>query len=85
MPKKVVREKAVTAAATAASPAAAPAAPEIDLKDSSLYLNRELSLLSFQRRVLEEANAFSRTTIDRLARLLTDPSMWPHHGPQSCE
>jgi hypothetical protein len=36
-------------------------------------------------RVLEEANAFSRTTIDRLARLLTDPSMWPHHGPQSCE
>ena len=26
-----------------------------DLKDSRLYLNRELSLLAFQRRVLEEA------------------------------
>jgi polyphosphate kinase len=33
--------------------AAPPAVPELD--DPSLYLNRELSLLAFQRRVLEEA------------------------------
>jgi polyphosphate kinase len=29
--------------------------PQVDLRDSSLYINRELSLLAFQRRVLEEA------------------------------
>ena len=28
---------------------------EIDLKDPALYMNRELGLLEFQRRVLQEA------------------------------
>ena len=55
MPKKASTAKSASAASAAApSPPAAPAAA-IDLKDSSLYLNRELSLLAFQRRVLEEA------------------------------
>jgi polyphosphate kinase len=34
---------------------AAPAEPAAALNDASLYINRELSLLAFQRRVLEEA------------------------------
>jgi polyphosphate kinase len=66
MPKKVVREKAVVAAATAAAPAPTPSAPEIDLKDSSLYLNRELSLLAFQRRVLEEAEDDANPLLERV-------------------
>ncbi len=50
-------------------PAAAPPAPPaaaIDLADSSLYLNRELSMLAFQRRVLEEARDERNPLLERV-------------------
>ena len=40
--------------------------PEIDLKDPSLYINRELSLLEFNRRVLEQALDESTPLLERL-------------------
>src|ERR1017187_1285356 len=40
---------------TAAATATAPPVETPDLRDPGLYINRELSLLAFQRRVLEEA------------------------------
>ena len=63
MPKREIREKS---AAAAASSAPAPPVPEVDLKDSSLYLNRELSLLAFQRRVLEEAEDEANPLLERV-------------------
>ena len=44
--------------------AAAPSRP--DLYDPSLYINRELSLLAFQRRVLEEAQDPSNPLLERV-------------------
>src|SRR5450755_1855316 len=38
----------------------------IDLDDPNLYLNRELSLLAFQRRVLEEARDASNPLLERI-------------------
>src|SRR6516225_648972 len=38
----------------------------IDLKDPELYLNRELSLLAFQRRVLDEAEDESNPLLERV-------------------
>ena len=65
MPKKVLHAKSAAAGAgTAPSTPAAPAG--IDLKDNSLYLNRELSLLSFQRRVLEEAEDDANPLLERV-------------------
>ncbi|HEX5227796.1 MAG TPA: polyphosphate kinase 1 [Bryobacteraceae bacterium] len=50
-----------------AAPAPAPArADEARLDDPSLYLNRELSLLAFQRRVLEEAEDPSNPLLERV-------------------
>src|SRR4051812_32302210 len=40
--------------------------PHIDLRDPSLYLNRELSLLAFQRRVLEEAQDETNPLLERV-------------------
>lgn len=40
--------------------------PEINLLDPSLYVNRELSLLAFQRRVLEEAADESNPLLERV-------------------
>ena len=39
---------------------------KIDLRDSNLYVNRELSLLEFQQRVLEEARDPSNPMLDRV-------------------
>src|SRR5450432_2587104 len=38
----------------------------VDLRDHELYLNRELSLLAFQRRVLEEAEDEKNPPLERL-------------------
>jgi polyphosphate kinase len=42
------------------------AVPEVDLHDPSLYVNRELALLAFQRRVLEEAEDASNPLLERV-------------------
>jgi polyphosphate kinase len=49
---------------TAAGKAAA--VPEPDLTNPELYINRELSLLAFQRRVLEEAEDASNPLLERI-------------------
>jgi polyphosphate kinase len=48
----------------------APRSPSIDLRDPSLYLNRELSLLEFNRRVLAQAQDGELPLLERL-RFLT--------------
>src|SRR5512141_2508319 len=40
--------------------------PEVALNDPSLYINRELSLLEFQRRVLEEAEDADNPLLERV-------------------
>ncbi len=52
--------------ATADTQSAPPDEPAIDLKDPSLYINRELGLLSFQERVLEEAEDESNPLLERV-------------------
>jgi polyphosphate kinase len=54
------------APAPAPQPAPAPEPPAVDLGDPSLYLNRELSLLSFQERVLEEAEDARNPLLERV-------------------
>jgi polyphosphate kinase len=49
----------------AATPAAA-AEAAVDLSDRSLYINRELSMLAFQRRVLEEAQDERNPLLERV-------------------
>src|SRR6266566_6473773 len=44
----------------------AASAPARDLADPSLYMNRELSLLEFQRRVLEEASDPDNKLLERV-------------------
>jgi len=61
MPKKAHAQAAVMAETDAHATHAA----EPDLKDPSLYLNRELSLLAFQHRVLEEAEDESNPLLER--------------------
>ncbi|MGD0435380.1 MAG: polyphosphate kinase 1 [Bryobacteraceae bacterium] len=60
MPKRTQR------AANVALEAAAPGSAPIDLSDPSLYINRELSLLAFQRRVLEEAENQHNPLLERV-------------------
>ena len=58
--------KKMQAKAVATGAARATAAAPLDLKDPSLYLNRELSLLAFQRRVLEEAEDETNPLLERV-------------------
>jgi polyphosphate kinase len=43
-----------------------PAVPTVELTDPSLYINRELGLLAFQRRVLEEAEDGENPLLERV-------------------
>ena len=57
--------------ASEAEPEAASASTEstpmvLDLNDSSLYVNRELSMLAFQRRVFEEAKDARNPLLERV-------------------
>ena len=60
LPEAAGNEAAVESAAVAA------AVPEVSLDDPALYLNRELSLLEFQRRVLEEARDARNKLLERV-------------------
>jgi len=57
--------EAATAKKRKRPPEAAPAAA-VNLNDPSLYINRELSLLAFQRRVLEEAEDSRNPLLERV-------------------
>lgn len=57
---------ATDAAATAEAAAAVVAEETIDLADRSYYINRELSMLAFQRRVLEEVRDERNPLIERV-------------------
>jgi polyphosphate kinase len=63
MPKKVIAKAAVRRRRRNAT---GPAEAKDDLKDPSLYLNRELSLLLFQHRVLEEAEDVKNPLLERV-------------------
>ena len=60
----------VSSASMDGAPAAAPA-PNLD--DPSLYLNREISWLGFNRRVLEEAMDATQPPLERLKATITLP------------
>ncbi len=66
MRKKELHAKSATVAGGAAQAAPSTPSAAVDLKDSSLYLNRELSLLAFQRRVLEEADDEANPLLERV-------------------
>jgi polyphosphate kinase len=52
--------------AASSAPAARPTEDDLRLKDPTLYLNRELSLLAFQHRVLEEAEDPRNPLLERV-------------------
>jgi polyphosphate kinase len=61
------REEAVNEIAVIeADPPAPTPVPEVSLDDPALYMNRELSLLEFQRRVLEEARDSRNKLLERV-------------------
>ena len=55
-----------TPAAASPSPSPSPSPPEADLDDPSLYLNRELTWLEFNRRVLNEAEDERTPLLERV-------------------
>jgi polyphosphate kinase len=59
-------KKATKAPARPRAKPALVATPEIDLEDPSLFINRELSLLEFQRRVLAEAADPGNKLLERI-------------------
>ncbi len=61
-----VAEAAPVAAVNGTASAAAPLTAEVSLDDPSLYMNRELSLLEFQKRVLEEARDPRNKLLERV-------------------
>src|SRR5437660_1746608 len=66
-PRTAKEEKSIAARAAAnASNGSHAAAEPANLLDPELYLNRELSLLAFQRRVLEEAHDETNPLLERV-------------------
>ena len=60
------RRRAVAEEPAAAGTSASAALPDVDLKDSALYLNRELTWLEFNRRVLNEAEDDRTPLLERV-------------------
>ena len=58
--------KRITKATKRTSAGHSPTAHQIDLDDESLYLNRELSWIEFNKRVLEEAEDITHPLLERL-------------------
>ena len=54
------------ASGTELHPETAVPTPEIDLKDPSLYINREISQLEFNRRVLQECLNEDHPLLERI-------------------
>src|SRR6202046_2103553 len=65
MAKKESGESAAAARALAEAPEKH-ATAEVDFDDPDLYINRELSLLAFQHRVLEEAEDEANPLLERV-------------------
>lgn len=66
MEKKPSADKAVESRRRKKASPPAPEVAAVDLNDPSLYINRELSLLAFQRRVLEEAEDPRNPLLERV-------------------
>jgi len=65
-PARKKRSSPRAGAIPVADPAPAPLPEPVDLDDPKFYLNRELSLLAFQRRVLDEARDTSNPILERV-------------------
>nr|WP_223922239.1 polyphosphate kinase 1 [Geobacter sp. AOG2] len=64
--EKIPKAKVLKRNPTAAAQCVAPAAPGFDLNDSEWYLNRELTWLAFNQRVLHEAEDSRTPLLERL-------------------
>src|SRR5579862_3130267 len=66
IPKKNVASSSPRAKRRKETPSNGSVPPTLSLQDPSLYLNREISLLAFQTRVLEEAQDDQNPLLERL-------------------